>query len=69
MAGAETLADGGAHVLATLAEDPNVRATLNAGGGLGGDPARAAVRRSRSTLGGGRTAPRRASVARDAAAC
>ncbi len=36
MAGAETLADGGAHVLATLAEDPNVRATLNSGG----EPAR-----------------------------
>ena len=33
MAGAETLADGGAHVAAFLAEDPNVRATLASGGG------------------------------------
>jgi Zn-dependent M28 family amino/carboxypeptidase len=31
MAGAETLADGGAHVLATLFEDPALRATLEAG--------------------------------------
>ena len=33
MVGGEILADGGAHVLATLAEDPNVRTTLNSGGG------------------------------------
>jgi len=31
--GAETLADGGAHVTAVLAEDPNLRQSLNAGGG------------------------------------
>ena len=31
MASYETLADGGAHVLATLAEDRNLRATLAAG--------------------------------------
>ena len=33
MVGAETLADGGAHVTAVLAEDPNLRQSLNAGGG------------------------------------
>ena len=33
MARAETVADGGAHVLATLAEDPTLRDTLNSGGG------------------------------------
>jgi Zn-dependent M28 family amino/carboxypeptidase len=48
MAGAETLADGGADVLAHLAEDPNVRATLNSGGGAA---PRGFARSKRSGLG------------------
>ena len=48
MVGAETLADGGAHVLATLAEDPNVRATLNSGGGAATQRAARGSRASQS---------------------
>jgi hypothetical protein len=53
MAGAETLADGGAHVLATLAEDPDLRATLNAGGGAATQRAARGGRASRPVSLGG----------------
>jgi Zn-dependent M28 family amino/carboxypeptidase len=44
----ESFSDGGAHVLATLAEDPNVRTTLNEGGGAA--PLKRTTGASRSSL-------------------
>jgi Zn-dependent M28 family amino/carboxypeptidase len=48
--GYETLADGGAHVLATLAEDPNLRQSLNAGGGSAASQRAARAPRSKQSV-------------------
>ena len=58
MVGAETLADGGAHVTAVLAEDPNVRQSLNAGGGAASKRSRAS--RSKQSVYLGASSPARA---------